>query len=129
MSPTTPLSVLVVDDDPDAADSTGTLLTLYGHTPRVARSCAEALAAADEFTPDVALLDLGLPDGDGAALAGAMRARLGRRPVLVAVTGFQGRDADARRAGFDHVFLKPLDPRELEALLRRYAGRAAVEAA
>lgn len=118
------LSVLVVDDYPDSADATAQLIEVFGYTARAAGSCRAALeAVAAGFAPDVALLDLMLPDGDGYGLAGDLCRALARRPVLVAVSGLTGQEQRCRAAGFDHVLAKPAAPDELRALLDRYAGK------
>src|SRR5438046_8649381 len=68
-APRLPLRVLAVDDNHDAADSLAILLRLLGHEVRTAYDGAQALAAAREFRPEVALLDLGLPGLDGLEMA------------------------------------------------------------
>ena len=89
------------------------------------RTCgtgSEALRQAAERLPDAAVLDIGLPDMDGYALARELRARFGASVVLLAVTGY-GQDADRRQAeqaGFDGHFTKPVAP---EALLRELQAR------
>ncbi|HEX4606617.1 MAG TPA: response regulator [Urbifossiella sp.] len=117
-----PLSVRVVEDLDDAAQSTADLLGLCGHAVRVARSGRDALGAAAGEMPDVVLLDSGLPGMDGWEVARRMRDRAaGKRPYIVAVTGF-GADGDRRRsadAGIDLHLVKPADPRTLIALLGR----------
>jgi CheY-like chemotaxis protein len=118
----TPLSVLLVDDHRDGGDSSAELLRLLGYEVRLARSGAEALALVGSFTPDVAVLDIGLPDGNGFELAGRLVAALPRRPVLVAVTGHGNLGERARAAGFDYYFLKPVEP---EHLIRVLEGCAA----
>jgi CheY-like chemotaxis protein len=121
--------VLVVDDHPDTAEATAQLLSLLGHDPRAAHCCAEARGvAAAGFVPDVVLLDVRLPDGDGYHLARELCGLIAARPVLVAVTGLQGQDERCRAEGFDHCYLKPLDPVVLTALLKGYADRLAGEA-
>lgn len=102
--------VLVVDDNVDAADLLATAFELAGHEVRVAYDGAQALLAADEFDPGVAVLDLGLPVLDGYELARRLR---DSHPSLwmIAVSGY-GREADrarARAAGFDCHFAKPVD--------------------
>jgi CheY-like chemotaxis protein len=118
-----PLRVLVVDDHHDCGDSSADLLRLLGHEVRLARSCAEAETAVGSFAPDVAILDIGLPDGDGYGLATKLVGVLARRPLLVALTGFGNLDDRSRAAGFDHHLLKPADPPALAALLADYADR------
>jgi CheY-like chemotaxis protein len=112
--------VLVVDDNSDTTDSLGLLLRLWGHKPLAARGGTEALAAASDFQPDVALLDIGMPRMDGFELARRLRDLPGLGDLtLLAMTGYA--DADYRRrteeAGFLAHLAKPADPAELEALL------------
>jgi CheY-like chemotaxis protein len=105
-----PSRVLLVDDNEDAAAGTASLLRQMGHTVEVAYSAAQALAATRVQAPEVAILDIGLPDMDGYALAAALRAQTGGAPMrLVALTGY-GQRADierAARAGFDVHLTKP----------------------
>src|SRR5215211_4760837 len=81
------LRVLVVDDHPDSAEAAAQLLALHGHDARAVHSCAETLAAvggADPFVPEVVVLDVRLPDGDGFALAEELCRVLPVRPGLLA---------------------------------------------
>jgi signal transduction histidine kinase/ActR/RegA family two-component response regulator len=101
--------VLLVDDNEDAAAVTAALLAGWGHEVRVAHTAGAALAAFEAFAPAVAILDIGLPDMDGYALAGALRACGTPVPRLVALTGY-GQQADVARAtqsGFDLHLTKP----------------------
>jgi CheY-like chemotaxis protein len=119
-----PSRVLLVDDNEDAAAGTASLLRQMGHTVEVAYSAAQALAATRVQAPEVAILDIGLPDMDGYELAAAMRAQAGGAPMrLVALTGYgQRADIDrAARAGFDVHLTKPATLDDL--------GRAAALAA
>ncbi|MGE5739386.1 MAG: response regulator [Betaproteobacteria bacterium] len=104
--------ILVADDNRDAAASLATLLSLDGHEVSVAYDGRAALGSADTFRPDVALLDIGMPNLNGYEVARSIRAEAwGRSMMLVAVTGW-GQSEDKRRAheaGFDHHFTKPLD--------------------
>jgi len=115
-----PASVLVVDDNVDAADTLQMFLELSGCLVRVAHSGAQALAVLQDFQPQVALFDIGLPDMNGYDLA--RRVRLlprGANMVLIAATGW-GQEADkqlAFDAGFDHHLTKPIDFDKLRALL------------
>jgi CheY-like chemotaxis protein len=115
-----PLRILVADDNRDGADSCATLLQLSGHTVVTAYNGAQAFAVAEEFRPEVALLDIGMPELNGYDVAQKIRSESwARAPVLVAITGW-GQEEDRRRAiaaGFDHHLAKPLDPVELNALL------------
>lgn len=102
------LSVLIVDDHEDLADTLALLVAHLGHEPRVARCGVEGLAMARASDPDVAFLDVGLPDVDGCELARRLRLQ-GSAALLVAFTGFGGR-TNARRcldAGFDRHVVKP----------------------
>lgn len=117
-----PRRILVVDDNVDAAESLALLLTLTGHSILISHSGPEALAAAPDFRPEVAFLDLGLPGMDGFELARSMRADP-RYPgiVLVALTGW-GSDEDRQRtreAGFDHHLTKPIGAGTLGELLAK----------
>jgi two-component system CheB/CheR fusion protein len=123
MSDTPALSVLVVDDERDTADSMAMLLQAWGHTPQVAYDGLDALALAERSRPDVALLDMGLPGLDGWALARRLyEVSAERRPLLVAITGF-GQQADvcrSRTSGIDLHLVKPVEPSALFALLERF---------
>jgi two-component system, sensor histidine kinase len=112
--------VMVADDNTDAADTLATLLELAGHEVRVAHGGRVALAIAQTFRPDVALLDIGMPDLSGYEVAKEIRRESwGAGICLVALTGW-GRDGDRQRAmsaGFDRHLTKPIDPGALQALL------------
>ncbi|MFU8816967.1 MAG: ATP-binding protein [Pseudomonadales bacterium] len=112
--------VLVVDDNRDAADSLGMVLSSLGADVRTAHDGASALAMLEEFAPHAVLLDIGMPGMDGYEVAAAIRARYGSRPILlVAVTGW-GQEADraqARAVGFDHHITKPADGERLKAIV------------
>jgi len=118
--------VLVVDDNRDGADSLAMLLRLVGHDVRVAYGGNEALEAVNSFTPNVVLLDIGLPMIDGYAVARELRRRPEFAKVLfVALTGY-GQDEDRERsrdAGFDHHLVKPVDLQVLRGLLDTYTGK------
>jgi signal transduction histidine kinase/ActR/RegA family two-component response regulator len=120
--------ILLVDDNEDAAALAAALLADLGHEVRVAHTAGEALAAAPSCAPEVAILDIGLPDMDGYALAAALRARQGGAALrLVALTGY-GQKSDverAREAGFDVHLTKPAT---VEALRQALAPRAATAA-
>ena len=118
-SPGTDCRVLVVDDNEDAADSLATLLGVMGYEVRVAYDGPEAIQAADEFHPAVALLDIGLPRLSGYDIARHIRGTQGSKVLLVAITGW-GTAEDVKRsmdAGFDHHFTKPADPDRLRQIL------------
>jgi CheY-like chemotaxis protein len=115
------LSILVVDDHEDAAESAAELMTVLGHAVRVARSGEAALREAAAATPDVILLDIGLPRLNGWEVARQVRAQASAavRPYIVAVTGY-GTPDDRRlsaEAGIDVHLVKPADPQILIRLL------------
>lgn len=96
------------------------LLRIKGHDARIAESGEEAIAAADEYQPNVVLLDLSLPGMDGFEVAQELRKRpYGANVVLVALTGWSGREVQAKaaEAGFDFHLLKPVEWPELEQVL------------
>jgi CheY-like chemotaxis protein len=120
------LSVLVVDDSLDCADTARRLVTLFGHRAEVAYDGQAAIEAARHSPPDVVLLDLSMPGMNGYRVAERLGQVLGRKPLMVALTGY-GRPEDVEhslKVGFDHHLLKPFDPLELERLLREHASRA-----
>lgn len=120
-----PLRVLVVDDNLDAATSLGTLLSFIGHEVTLAPDGPTALALVPSASPDLVLIDIGLPGMDGYALAAALRGAGVDRAALVAVTGY-GRDDDVRRsreAGFDEHLVKPVDLATLQRITTRQADR------
>jgi len=112
--------VLVVEDNPDAADSLVIFLELTGYKVAAAHDGAEAVEVAKSFDPDVVLLDVGLPVADGYEVARRLRDRPGGdRLMLVALTGY-GQEEDRRRssaAGFDHHLVKPVNVDRLLELL------------
>jgi CheY-like chemotaxis protein len=121
-----PLSVLVVDDSIDCAESLAELLRMYGHTARVAFDGEAALQSVADDPPDVVFLDILMPPGpDGCEVARRVRVQCagrGKQPLLIAVTGC-GTDADRLRsagAGFDLHLVKPVDPAALVGMTERF---------
>jgi signal transduction histidine kinase/ActR/RegA family two-component response regulator len=112
--------ILVVDDNVDAADSLGMLLTIEGHEIELGYDGVTALSKAESFRPDVLLLDIGLPRMDGHEVARRLREQpWGKGVLLVALTGY-GQEDDRRRsqeAGFNAHLIKPIDLDALRALL------------
>jgi len=122
--PPAPLRVLVVDDNPDAADSLVALLEALGHATVVARDGPQGLQLALEARPDLVLLDIGLPGMSGYEVARAIRRRQGlRKIVLIALTGWgaQSDQEQSHEAGFDQHLTKPVS---LEALEQALAAAA-----
>jgi PAS domain S-box-containing protein len=117
--------VLVVDDSTDAADSLAMLLELEGHEVSTAYTAAAALEKAERLQPEIAFIDIGLPQMDGYEVARRLRASERCRAIrLVALTGYgQPDDRDqARRAGFDHHLVKPADLESVDAILAERSG-------
>jgi PAS domain S-box-containing protein len=114
--------ILVVDDREDSAQTLARFVTMIGHEARTASDGGEAVAAAEEYRPEVILLDIGLPVMNGYDVARAVRARAwGRDILIVALTGW-GQDGDRRQskeAGIDHHLVKPVDLQALQDLLFR----------
>ncbi len=115
-----PRRILIVEDNLDVAQTAAIMLTLAGHTVRCAHDATQAQAQAQEFAPEVVLLDVGLPQVDGYQVAQRLRQLpQTRHALVVGLTGY-GSAADRQRgheAGFDHHLLKPADPTALCALI------------
>jgi CheY-like chemotaxis protein len=112
--------ILLVEDDPDVAALLAETLEERGHTVGVAHDARQALETLVQLRPEVAVLDLGLPDLDGLELARKLRASQPAPALrLFALTGYSG-DADrqrAREAGFEQYLVKPVMPEDLEHAL------------
>jgi CheY-like chemotaxis protein len=112
--------VLIVEDDPESRETLRLNLEASGHRVDEASDGASGLRELLRLRPDVALIDVGLPDLDGHELVRRARAHGGApRPYLVAVTGY-GQPEDVQRArdvGFDALLPKPLDWDRLDRLL------------
>jgi signal transduction histidine kinase/ActR/RegA family two-component response regulator len=119
--------VLVVDDNRDFADSFAAVLRMAGHEVSVTYDGAQAVAVARMWEPDVVLLDIGLPLMNGYEAARRIREALPNpNLLLVAITGW-GQEEDRRRsraAGFDHHFVKPVDPGMLTRLIADHVARS-----
>ena len=104
--------VLVVDDLAASADTLKVLLEMEGFSVMVANDGATALAVAQEFVPEVVILDIGLPGMDGFEVARRLRSRPElNKAVLIALTGYGEAESRLRsqQAGFDHHVVKPAD--------------------
>ena len=118
--PASLLRILVVDDNLDAAHTLNLFLRASGHEVEIAYCGVDALEIAKVFSPQVCILDIGLPDMDGNELARRLR-RLPQTSgaTLIAATGY-GRQQDreaARQAGFDHYMVKPVNTMQLSDML------------
>ena len=118
--------VLVVDDDPTVSDVVRRYLEQDGHLVRLAADGAEALAAAAELPPDLAVLDLMMPGIDGLEVCRRLRSRLPDLPVVMLTA--LGEEADrvlGLEVGADDYVIKPFSPRELVLRIRSVLRRAA----
>jgi two-component system, OmpR family, response regulator len=113
------LSVLVVDDDHDTADSCALLLRMSGHDARVAYDATQAMAQLAGWAPAAVLMDIMLPGCNGMELREQICRSTVNRPRSIAVTGIGTRHdlEPVLAAGFDHVLLKPVDLEELGTIL------------
>lgn len=113
--------MLVVDDNVDAAHTLSMLLEALGHEVQVEHSGQQALQRIKTYQPELAFLDIGLPDMDGYELASKMKdSPEMSRSVLVAVTGY-GQQEDKDRAfsvGFHHHLIKPVSLHKLEEVIK-----------
>jgi two-component system, sensor histidine kinase len=110
---------VVIDDNPDAADTVALLLSEMGGDCRVAYDGPSGVRLARDFRPEVILLDVGLPGQSGYDTCREIRSALGTKVLVVALTG-SGSDEDrenARRAGFDVHILKPAELDALQTLV------------
>jgi signal transduction histidine kinase len=114
------LRVALIDDNPDVRELMRELISMWGHEIRTAESGEAGIALILDQRPDVAFVDIGLPDIPGYEVASRVRRELGQNAVrLIAMTGF-GRDTDrsrAHEAGFDLHLTKPADIETLKKAL------------
>jgi chemotaxis methyl-accepting protein methylase/signal transduction histidine kinase/chemotaxis response regulator CheB len=119
-----PIKIVLVEDNDDSRRMLETVLQLDGHDVTVCRDGEEGLAAIRAHRPQLAIVDVGLPNLDGYELARRARAsHTGQNVYLVALTGY-GQEEDRRKvlqAGFDEHLVKPLKIGELERILARLA--------
>jgi CheY-like chemotaxis protein len=119
--------ILVVDDNPDAAETLSRMLRREQHEVLVAHDGLSGLQTAQRADPDLIFLDIALPKLDGLEVATCLKQQAGgSRALLVAMTGF-GRAEDRARtaaAGFDHHLTKPVDPKAVHSLVRAAAVRS-----
>jgi signal transduction histidine kinase/DNA-binding response OmpR family regulator len=121
-APKASLRILVVDDNHDSASTLAMMLQIVGHQVRTGGDGAEGIELAEKFRPDVILLDLGMPKLNGYETCEAIRGKpWSASTIIIAMTGW-GQEDDRRRtraAGFDHHFVKPVDPAALIDLLAK----------
>ena len=124
-----PLKVLCVDDNEDAADTLGEMLSISGHEVAVCHDGESALGVVESgFHPDVAILDINMPGIDGCQLAAALRARGDNDDLLlIAVTALGDYRSLERMAdsGFDLHYTKPILPESLYGILDQRSAELA----
>lgn len=113
-------TILIVDDNVDAAQSLAAVLQLFGHEARCVYDGHSALENARADPPEVVICDIGLPEMDGYDVARRMREISQLSSLhLIALTGY-GQPQDRQRAlasGFDHHLVKPVEPEQIRALI------------
>jgi CheY-like chemotaxis protein len=115
-----PRRVLVIEDNPDSRESLRILLQIWGHEVEVAGNGLDGVRKALSWEPEVAVVDIGLPGLDGYQVARKVRAALGGRIRLIALTAYNTLEdvRSAHQAGFDVHLGKPADPEELSRWVR-----------
>jgi CheY-like chemotaxis protein len=117
-----PRRVLVVDDNVDSAKTLSMVLDVMGHQTTLANDGLEAVRIAQDFQPEIVLLDIGMPKLNGYEACRQIREQAwATQVIIIAVTGW-GQDEDRQRskdAGFDMHLVKPLDPLVVERLMRK----------
>jgi CheY-like chemotaxis protein len=123
------LRILVVDDNRDNADSLRIMLQIMGHDTQIADDGLAAIEIAEEFRPDIVLLDIGMPNLNGYDACRHIRNQpWGKGMVLIAQTGW-GQDEDRRRThatGFDYHLVKPVNYEDLVNLLASCISERAI---
>ena len=114
--------VLIVEDERHVADSLSLFFTAMGYAVRKTYRAADAVAICDTFMPDVALVDVCMPDLSGYDLAKYIREKRHEAVLIVAMTvkGFRPDRERSHEAGIDHHFVKSAD---LDLLLSFVAHR------
>ncbi|HVS29868.1 MAG TPA: CHASE domain-containing protein [Thermoanaerobaculia bacterium] len=116
--------ILVVDDEEDVRNFANTVFRMSGAEVRAVGSAAEALRACAEWMPDVVVSDIGMPDTDGYELLRQLR-EWSAVPVVALTAYARPEDrARAEEAGFDDYIAKPVDPKELRAVVAGVVGAA-----
>lgn len=121
-----PARILIVDDNLDALESTQAVLRQQGHTVQASSNPFDVLNIVREFKPEVAVLDIGLPDLDGFQLASMLREHFPPAALgLIALTGYgQVKDRErSKAAGFDVHLVKPASLHDLTAAITRLSSK------
>jgi CheY-like chemotaxis protein len=113
-------TILVVDDNADYTISLKLLLESFGHRVYCAYEGRAALRAARKYSPDIIVLDIGLPSLNGFEVARYLRSEASpRRPLLIAATGYAEADSHGRilASDFDYHLVKPIDIVKLQEII------------
>ncbi|HET8875653.1 MAG TPA: ATP-binding protein [Casimicrobiaceae bacterium] len=124
-----PRNILLVEDNDDARDMLRQVLAMQGHAVFEAAFGEDAIALAGQTRPDLAIVDIGLPDIDGYEVARRLKAQSPRRIALIALTGY-GQPDDVRRAqaaGFDVHLVKPISVERLDSAIAALCGALAAQ--
>jgi len=116
-----PLRVLIVDDSLDAAHTLGRVMRLLGYDVETALDGPAALDRAEQFAPQIVVLDLGLPGMSGYEVARQLRTRAATsKALIVALSGYGHASArdEALAAGCDHHLLKPASIEQLQTIFQ-----------
>ncbi|HKB02432.1 MAG TPA: response regulator [Gemmataceae bacterium] len=120
-------SVLIIEDNPDTADSLARFLRVgCGYDVRIAHDGEKGVKLALANPPDAIVCDIGLPRKNGFKVARELTDAMPVTPLLIAVTAYSGvyPEAQAAEAGFQHYFVKPASPFEIEALIEARLQRS-----
>lgn len=120
-APTGPVQVLVVEDDSTVRAIVCMALEAAGYSVRSVEDCAAAREEMEAFSPEVLVMDLGLPDGNGLDIVKDLKPKSDGGPAVLVLSGFrQERNVLAAfDAGADDFMTKPFSPRELVARVKR----------
>lgn len=114
-----PFTILIVEDDEAQAGALATYFRVStSYRVEVAHDADAALAAARRTPPDVAIVDIGLPQKDGLTVVQEMSGFLANKPLFLALTGHPDLADRLFQAGFQHYYVKPADPTVLETVIR-----------
>ena len=115
-----PLRIMIVDDNRDAADLIAQFLVICGYEAVPVYGGTEALRTAVRFAPDVIFLDLGMPDVNGFQVASTLRQASGFQHIkMIALTAWsdEATRTQTKAVGFDHHLVKPADLDDILGLL------------
>jgi DNA-binding response OmpR family regulator len=129
-SSTSTAVVLIIEDNPDTADSLSRFLRIgCGYEVLTAYDGPHGIRAALDHPPDVIICDIGLPKKNGILVGEELIESLPDRPLLIAITGYGDATTRglAKDAGFDQFLVKPADPFAIESLIEAHLKRRAGE--